>query len=132
MRIRVLLAAVVLCAPLAVLAPASAARASPAKSCNTSMTGEAYPNQGNYAQIIVDANSCGRLLRAVAYCWNGHDNYYVDSASITSVGAFAIVYCHAPDSLQGSGCQEHYGSGWSAIFLRWINGNHSPNPYPCP
>ena len=101
-------------------------------SCSNTMTGEAYPKSGNYAGITVDTNTCNRELRAVAECWNGSYDYYNYSGGVYGVHDSDFIACNYSDSLQASGCQVHYGSGWSDIFIKWIAGQKDPNPYPCP
>ena len=69
MRARIIAAAAaVLLADRPAVAIGQDASAAPARSCNTSMTGEAFPRQGPDASITVDTNSCNRELRAVAEC----------------------------------------------------------------
>ena len=63
---------------------------------------------------------------------NGHSDSYSYGGGTHGVGNTDFAICYGGSSLQASGCQEHYSTGWSDIFIRWILGQGDPNPYPCP
>ena len=127
------LALAALSAPVAALASTSAPAAHNVKavpaSCNTSMTGEAFPRNGDpYSQVIVDTNSCNRQLESVSVCGPNWVPKY--GGAVTGVGHVSIAFCGNGVTLDESGCREHYSTGWSVNIYKWVQGN--PNPYSCP